>query len=142
MQRLEVSGAVRPIYGSLGVKRLRCIFKQKDLMLYSVLLWIRIEARGRLLWIGGLSWLAEKLLASVEGYCSVYIVVSYWPITSRRSRFKRVVSVVSFPLEQARPPKEWRINKKNNTNQSCRWKTPKALGTCRVLFLFLCSQIY
>ena len=24
MQRLEVSGAVRPIYGSLGVKRLRC----------------------------------------------------------------------------------------------------------------------
>jgi len=25
MQRLEVSGAVRPIYGSLGVKRLRCI---------------------------------------------------------------------------------------------------------------------
>ena len=26
MQRLEVSGAVRPIYGSLGVKRLREIF--------------------------------------------------------------------------------------------------------------------
>ena len=25
MQRLEVSGAVRPIYGSLGVKRLKCI---------------------------------------------------------------------------------------------------------------------
>ena len=25
MQRLEVSGAVRPIYGSLGVKRLMCI---------------------------------------------------------------------------------------------------------------------
>ena len=25
MQRLEVSGAVRPIYGSLGVKRLRVI---------------------------------------------------------------------------------------------------------------------
>jgi len=24
MQRLEVSGAVRPIYGSLGVKRLIC----------------------------------------------------------------------------------------------------------------------
>jgi hypothetical protein len=24
MQRLEVNGAVRPIYGSLGVKRLRC----------------------------------------------------------------------------------------------------------------------
>ena len=24
MQRLEVSGAVRPIYGSLGVKRLNC----------------------------------------------------------------------------------------------------------------------
>ena len=24
MQRLEVSGAVRPIYGLLGVKRLRC----------------------------------------------------------------------------------------------------------------------
>ena len=28
MQRLEVSGAVRPIYGSLGVKRLR--FHPKD----------------------------------------------------------------------------------------------------------------
>jgi len=26
MQRLEVSGAVRPIYGSLGVKRLSCPF--------------------------------------------------------------------------------------------------------------------
>ena len=26
MQRLEVSGAVRPIYGSLGVKRLNNIF--------------------------------------------------------------------------------------------------------------------
>ena len=25
MQRLEVSGAVRPIYGSLGVKRLICL---------------------------------------------------------------------------------------------------------------------
>ena len=27
MQRLEVSGAVRPICGSLGVKRLRCVVK-------------------------------------------------------------------------------------------------------------------
>ena len=27
MQRLEVSGAVRPIYGSLGVKRLRVMSK-------------------------------------------------------------------------------------------------------------------
>ena len=26
MQRLEVSGAVRPIYGSLGVKRLKTIY--------------------------------------------------------------------------------------------------------------------
>jgi len=25
MQRLDVSGAVRPIYGSLGVKRLMCL---------------------------------------------------------------------------------------------------------------------
>ena len=32
MQRLEVSGAVRPIYGSLGVKRLifRYIFMRQD----------------------------------------------------------------------------------------------------------------
>ena len=29
MQRLEVSGAVRPIYGSLGVKRLKIILKFK-----------------------------------------------------------------------------------------------------------------
>ena len=27
MQRLEVCGAVRPIYGSLGVKRLICHYK-------------------------------------------------------------------------------------------------------------------
>ena len=26
MQRLEVSGAVRPIYGSLGFKRLKCFW--------------------------------------------------------------------------------------------------------------------
>ena len=30
MQRLEVSGAVRPIYGSLGVKRLRQQQKKTD----------------------------------------------------------------------------------------------------------------
>ena len=30
MQRLEVSGAVRPIYGSLGVKELRRILKKYD----------------------------------------------------------------------------------------------------------------
>ena len=29
MQRLEVSGAVRPIYGSLGVKRLRAAWSQE-----------------------------------------------------------------------------------------------------------------
>ena len=28
MQRLEVSGAVRPIYGSLGVKRLRDVVEK------------------------------------------------------------------------------------------------------------------
>ena len=28
MKRLEVSGAVRPIYGSLGVKRLRVVVKR------------------------------------------------------------------------------------------------------------------
>ena len=31
MQRLEVSGAVRPIYGSLGVKRLTSGFQGLDL---------------------------------------------------------------------------------------------------------------
>ena len=30
MQRLEVSGAVRPIYGSLGVKRLMCDRRQRQ----------------------------------------------------------------------------------------------------------------
>ena len=31
MQRLEVSGAVRPIYGSLGVKRLKeCILTRRE----------------------------------------------------------------------------------------------------------------
>ena len=34
MQRLEVSGAVRPIYGSLGVKRLACVRDQNS-VLYS-----------------------------------------------------------------------------------------------------------
>jgi len=32
MQRLEVSGAVRPIYGSLGVKRLTGRIKAQDLI--------------------------------------------------------------------------------------------------------------
>ena len=32
MQRLEVSGAVRPIYGSLGVKRLNCVYIQSNLL--------------------------------------------------------------------------------------------------------------
>ena len=30
MQRLEVSGAVRPIYGSLGVRRLKNLYKLAD----------------------------------------------------------------------------------------------------------------
>jgi len=30
MQRLEVRGAVRPIYGSLGVKRLKIVFKRRN----------------------------------------------------------------------------------------------------------------
>jgi hypothetical protein len=37
MQRLEVSGAVRPIYGSLGVKRLRKIRAISLLPLWAVL---------------------------------------------------------------------------------------------------------
>ena len=32
MQRLEVSGAVRPIYGSLGVRRLKTHHTQKSLL--------------------------------------------------------------------------------------------------------------
>ena len=36
MKRLEVSGAVRPIYGSLGVKRLRSIYKLAVLLLLSL----------------------------------------------------------------------------------------------------------
>ena len=32
MQRLEVSGAVRPIYGSLGIKRLRGTHTDTDVM--------------------------------------------------------------------------------------------------------------
>ena len=35
MQRLEVSGAVRPIYGSLGVKRLRVKGKAVPLQAWS-----------------------------------------------------------------------------------------------------------
>jgi len=37
MQRLEVSGAVRPIYGSLGVKRLRKIKTRRIYNIYLVL---------------------------------------------------------------------------------------------------------
>jgi len=33
MQRLEVSGAVRPLYGSLGVKGLNCNFSKEQYML-------------------------------------------------------------------------------------------------------------
>jgi len=41
MQRLEVSGAVRPIYGSLGDKRLitTCIFLQLTLILLTWRIW-------------------------------------------------------------------------------------------------------
>jgi len=35
MQRLEVSGAVRPIYGSLGVKRLRKFGKHWSTLLLT-----------------------------------------------------------------------------------------------------------
>ena len=38
MQRLEVSGAVRPIYGSLGVKRLKAR-RYKAIILLFVLVW-------------------------------------------------------------------------------------------------------
>ena len=39
MQRLEVSGAVRPIYGSLGVKRLiRNVYSSCDAVQGSILL--------------------------------------------------------------------------------------------------------
>ena len=36
MQRLEVSGAVRPIYGSLGVKRLITAIRNNSLLIASV----------------------------------------------------------------------------------------------------------
>ena len=35
MQRLEFSGAVRPIYGSLGVKRLICFFYMSEQRVFS-----------------------------------------------------------------------------------------------------------
>ena len=34
MQRLEVSGAVEPIYGSLGVKRLKTETCRRDIIVY------------------------------------------------------------------------------------------------------------
>jgi len=37
MQRLEVSGAVRPIYGSLGVKRLNAVSQPKNKLYSNVL---------------------------------------------------------------------------------------------------------
>jgi len=39
MQRLEVSGAVRPIYGSFGVKRLISIRQTDTVMLWKVQIW-------------------------------------------------------------------------------------------------------
>ena len=39
MQRLEVSGAARPIYGSLGVKRLRMCGSLPPLLLYAFTAW-------------------------------------------------------------------------------------------------------
>ena len=45
MQRLEVSGAVRPLYGSLGVKGLRLAYDKKQMSLIgnilekTVLIW-------------------------------------------------------------------------------------------------------
>jgi len=40
MQRLEVSGAVRPIYGSLGVKRLMTINVQQDATIHNFILYL------------------------------------------------------------------------------------------------------
>ena len=49
MQRLEVSGAVRPIYGSLGVKRLSAIVIAKsDYQLRHVSLSVRPQGTTRL----------------------------------------------------------------------------------------------
>jgi len=44
MQRLEVSGAVRPIYGSLGVKRLN-MFYAKDKIIASFLMQLPCQSR-------------------------------------------------------------------------------------------------
>ena len=47
MQRLEVSGAVRPIYGSLGVKRLkRVVSMVTDHMTFKITERFLLSARG------------------------------------------------------------------------------------------------
>ena len=46
MQRLEVSGAVRPLYGSLDAKGLRCIFRKSDVGVWTGLSWPRIGTDG------------------------------------------------------------------------------------------------
>ena len=66
MQHLEVSGAVRPIYESLGVKRLKKRLDKEGLELRTASRWFRIplvsgfvkkkgdENSGSLQWIQGL----------------------------------------------------------------------------------------
>jgi hypothetical protein len=58
MQRVEVSVAVRPIYGSLGVKRLISKTRNrapKDLCRVYTVLWQRTEGTGGAL-LGGQGW--------------------------------------------------------------------------------------
>ena len=52
MQRLEVSGAVRPIYGSLGVKRLRVkiVHLVDRSELFKLVAWFMMEESGFIPW--------------------------------------------------------------------------------------------
>ena len=65
MQRLQVSGAVRPMYGSLGVKRLRSILIFLILAHPVYKMWIIQEPNKLALW-NKLHFEEEKKTESVE----------------------------------------------------------------------------
>ena len=94
MQRLEVSGAVRPIYGSLGVKRL-IIWK-----------YAAIHLRTRIAWTA-----TQKNMA-------IAYMIFYWD--RDRGNYQALLDFISnsFHLNSANYFKHYSVNKINNNNNN------------------------
>ena len=74
MQRLGVSGAVRPVYGSLGVKRLRCLMTILDNYMFRPLLAIFRLSLRELKVLPYIMW-AHMVERSIRPGC---VIVNYY----------------------------------------------------------------